>query len=150
MEEKPPPMGVVMGPLSATLLRSKESIERLRQVLLVFLVGLGAGFLRVPVELHPGGLEDADGGRGDLGANAIAGNEGDCVGHENGQGFVDAGSSGSTQQSVQPQPDRQTADALVSAITYVFRVFFADLLGGFVIGRVLPGHELIRAAPTEE
>ena len=52
----------------------------LGKILVVLLESIGAGFLALPLKLHPGGFEDAHRGRGDLGANAVAGDEGDSVG----------------------------------------------------------------------
>ncbi len=40
-----------------------------------------AGLVAVPVEVHAGGLEDAPGGLGQLGAGAVAGDEGHVVRH---------------------------------------------------------------------
>ena len=47
----------------------------------VLLGGADAGLLDVPVELDAGSFEDADCGFGDLGAGAVAGYEGDAMGH---------------------------------------------------------------------
>ena len=40
----------------------------------IFLEGLGAGGVALPLELDAGGFENADGGLGDFGADAVAGN----------------------------------------------------------------------------
>ena len=83
MEAKPPPIGVVTGPFSATRLRSMESIELLGDVLLVLLEGLGAGGIALPLETgsgrRSGAFQDADDGVRDFGADAVAGDQRDSV-----------------------------------------------------------------------
>jgi hypothetical protein len=71
-ERKPPPTGVVIGPLSAT------PFARIAPVLLHH---VRAGVLHVPVELDAGRLEDAAGRLGELGAGPVARNQGDSVRH---------------------------------------------------------------------
>ena len=77
---KPPPMGVVTGPFSATPLRSMDSIERGGNVLAEDLEGLGAGGKALPLEANAGGFEDADDGLRDFRADAVAGDQGYFVG----------------------------------------------------------------------
>ncbi len=57
-------------------------VEVLRNVFLVFLESLGASHEGFPLELEAGGFENADDGIGDFGANAVAGNEGNAMGHK--------------------------------------------------------------------
>ena len=56
-------------------------VELLWNVFLVLLEGLRPGHECFPLELDAGGLENADRGIGDFGANAVAGDEGDAVRH---------------------------------------------------------------------
>ena len=56
-------------------------VQLFRNVLLVFLVGLGAGGEGFPIELEAGSFEDTNGGGGDFGADAVAGDERDFVCH---------------------------------------------------------------------
>ena len=81
-ERKPPPTGVVIGPLSAT----PFALDRLEDVIgqrvsAVLFHHVRAGFLDVPLELDARGFEDAPRRFGQLGADAVAGNEGHGVGH---------------------------------------------------------------------
>ena len=78
---KPPPMGVVTGPLSATLVALDGFVERGGNVLAVDLEGFGAGGEALPLELDAGGFEDADDGLRDFGADAVAGDQGYFVRH---------------------------------------------------------------------
>ncbi len=78
----PPPIGVVTGPLSATLLRFDGFGEIGRDVFAEDLEGFGPGGEALPFELHAGGFEDADDSLRDFGADAVAGDEGDFVCHE--------------------------------------------------------------------
>ena len=81
-ERKPPPTGVVIGPLSATPFRADRLEHVLGQRVAAVLVHhVRAGLLHVPVELDAGRLEHAARRFGQLGADAVAGNEGHCVGH---------------------------------------------------------------------
>ena len=75
----PPPTGVVTGPFSATLLRLIESSSSAGSGRAVLLERHHAGQVRLPLDLQPGALEDRDDGAGDLGADAVAGDERDGV-----------------------------------------------------------------------
>ena len=81
MLAKPPPIGVVTGPFSATRVRSIDSVSSFGMYSLIFLEGLGARLNRLPFKLDAGGFENADGGAGDFRADAIAGNEGNFMRH---------------------------------------------------------------------
>ena len=81
-ERKPPPTGVVIGPLSAIPFRRIESRTSLGQRVAVVLVHhVGARLLDVPVELDAGGLEHAARRLGELGAGAVAGDQGHAMRH---------------------------------------------------------------------
>ena len=76
-ERKPPPTGVVIGPLSAVPFCADRLEHVLGQRVAVVLVHhVRAGVLDVPVELDAGRLEHAAGRLGQLGAGAVAGDQG--------------------------------------------------------------------------
>ena len=70
------------GPFSATLLRLIESSSAAGSVSLVLLERDHAGVVPFPLDVEPGGLEDADDRLGDFRADAVAGNERDDVSHD--------------------------------------------------------------------
>ena len=81
-ERKPPPTGVVIGPLSAT----PFSLDRLEDVVgqrvsAVLVHDVAARVLDVPVELDAGRLEDAPSRLGQLRAGAVAGDQRHSVRH---------------------------------------------------------------------
>ena len=80
-ERKPSPIGVVIGPLSATPFR-RIDVERLlgQRVAAVRVHDVGAGRLDVPLEVDAGRLEHATRRLGELRAGSVAGDEGDTVG----------------------------------------------------------------------
>ena len=81
-ERKPPPTGVVIGPFSAVpFWRIESSVSSGSGLPPFCLHHVGAGVLDVPVELDAGRLEDAAGRLGQLGARAVAGDQGDAVRH---------------------------------------------------------------------
>ena len=80
-ERKPPPRGVVIGPLMAILFWRTDSRTSSGRTEPYFSSGVEAGFAVLEVEGDAGGLEDADGGVHDLGADAVAGDNGDAVRH---------------------------------------------------------------------
>ena len=84
MDEKPPPTGVAVGPLMATLFAGDGVQRGLRQDFAGLLVGFGAALKAVPLEgaagLLAGGFEHGDHLRGDFRADTVAGDEGDLVG----------------------------------------------------------------------
>ena len=81
-ERKPPPTGVVIGPLSATpVSRIASSTARRQRIAAVPVHHVGAGLLHVPVELDAGRLEDAACRLGELGPGAVAGDEDYAVRH---------------------------------------------------------------------
>ena len=92
IEAKPPPMGVVTGPFSATRLRSMEWIELARNVLLVSLEGLGAHGVAFPLKARSGccagAFQYANNGVGHFGADAVSGNQGDGVLFGHSQSFL--------------------------------------------------------------
>ena len=55
--------------------------QALGDVLVVLLIGVGAGCERFPFELDSGRLQDANGSAGHFRSNAIAGNQSDFVSH---------------------------------------------------------------------
>ena len=69
---KPPPTGVVTGPLSATLFRMIESSSSAGSVDPRCSSAVGSRQVRVPLDVEPGGLEDRDDGAGDFGTDAVA------------------------------------------------------------------------------
>ena len=83
MEEKPPPMGVAVGPLDGNFVCCDRVEGGFREDLAVPGVSLSAALEAVPLEgaagLRACGFDDADHGGGDLGADAVAGDEGDLV-----------------------------------------------------------------------
>ena len=68
-------------PLQRHLVRPDRVEQRHRQRLSVLLEGDDAGVLPVPVDVETGGREDTDDGGGDLGTDAVAGNQRDGVSH---------------------------------------------------------------------
>ena len=78
---KPSPTGVVTGPFSPTRVRSIDSISSLGMYSLILLEGLGAYLKRFPLELEPGGFQDAHGRLGDFGPDAVARDKRDLVSH---------------------------------------------------------------------
>ena len=100
---KPPPTGVVIGPLSATLLRRIDSRTRVRERRarardrgLARLDGL-------PLEADARRVEDAGGRLRQLRTDAVAGDQGDSVGHgrdsSDAAGTAAAGSQGGSRPS---------------------------------------------------
>ena len=81
----------MIGPLRATLLRRIDSSTCVRQRRAVLGHDAFAGVLDLPVEGDARGVEDAAGGLRQLGTDAVAGDEGDSVGHT---GIVAAGAVG--------------------------------------------------------
>ena len=81
IERKPDPTGVVVGPLMPTPVVFSDSQRGLRKRVAVRAVLVDAGLVAVPVEVDAGGLEDAAGGLGQLGAGAVSGDEGHVVRH---------------------------------------------------------------------
>ena len=81
MLEKPSPTGVVTGPFKPNV----GALDRLDQffgnVFVILLEGLGARLKNFPLELHAGRFQNAHGGLGNFGANAVAGNKCDLVSH---------------------------------------------------------------------
>ena len=80
-EVKPLPIGVVTGPLSATLLRRIESSSVLRQRFAKFLQRLRARVVSLPFNLDARSFDDAHYVGGDFGADAVAGNQCDTMFH---------------------------------------------------------------------
>ena len=84
-ERKPPPTGVVIGPLSATFVLADRVDRPVRQRVAAELVhDVGAGLPNVPLELDAGRLEDAARRLGELGAGSVPGDERDPVCHGSG------------------------------------------------------------------
>ena len=81
IERKPEPTGVVVGPLMPTPVRLQRLQRGIRERVAVLAVLVDAGLVAVPVEVDAGGLEDAPGGLGQLGAGAVSGDEGHVVRH---------------------------------------------------------------------
>ena len=75
---KPPPTGVVTGPLSATLFRLIESSSSAGSVEPCCSSAPHAGQVRLPLDVEAGGLEDLDDGGGDFRADAVAGDQRDA------------------------------------------------------------------------
>ena len=75
------PTGVVIGPLIATPLRRMLSTTRSGRGVPSRGDGRLAGLLDLPGEPDAGRLEDTDSGLAELGANPIAGDQSDGVGH---------------------------------------------------------------------
>ena len=84
-ERKPPPTGVVIGPLIATPLCS-DRVQHLvgQRVAAVLVHHVAACVLDVPVELDAGRLEHAARRLGQLRAGAVAGDQGHSVRHAGG------------------------------------------------------------------
>ena len=82
-ERKPPPTGRRDRPLQRDAVRADrvEHVARGSGLPPFSLHHVGAGVLDVPVELDAGRLEHAAGRLGQLGAGAVAGDQGDSVGH---------------------------------------------------------------------
>ena len=78
---KPSAIGVVTGPFSATLFRWIDSMQLDRQRLAGALERERRRPVTFPVDRDAGGREDAQDRFGDFGADAVAGNERDGVGH---------------------------------------------------------------------
>ena len=78
---KPSPIGVVTGPLSATLLRRIESSSSAGSAWPVRSNASDAGLVALPVDRDAGGVEDAEDRVGHLRADAVAGDERDGVCH---------------------------------------------------------------------
>ena len=76
---KPPPIGVVTGPFSATLVALDRLIKRRGNVLAVDLEGIGAGGVALPLPLHAGRFKNADHRLRHFRADAVAGNQRNCV-----------------------------------------------------------------------
>ena len=81
-ERKPPPTGVVIGPLSATpVSRIASRTWSGSGIAAVLVHHVGARLLDAPVEVDAGRFEHASRGLGQLGAGAVAGDENDAVRH---------------------------------------------------------------------
>ena len=81
-QRKPVPTGVVIGPLSATPVRRARLDHGVGQrVAAVLGHDVDAGLLDVPVDLDAGRLEHAARGFGQLGADAVAGDQCDAMRH---------------------------------------------------------------------
>ena len=81
IERKPEPTGVVVGPLIPTPVRLIDSRVRWGNGVALLAVDVLARRLLVPLELDPGRLQHPAGGLDELGAGAVAGDQGDRVGH---------------------------------------------------------------------
>ena len=74
----PSPIGVVTGPLSATLFLRIESSSSSRQRLVEALERGHAGVVALPLDVEAGDLEDPHDRLGDFGADAVAGDQRDA------------------------------------------------------------------------
>ena len=80
-ERKPVPTGVVIGALSATLVRRQDSMTRVGHGRADLGHDVDAGLLDLPLDVDAGGLDAELGGLGQLGADAVAGDQGHFMGH---------------------------------------------------------------------
>ena len=74
-ERKPPPIGVSSGPLSASSVLSDRLDGLVRHRVVELVDGRHAREAAIPIELRAGGFENANGGVGDVGPDAVAGNQ---------------------------------------------------------------------------
>ncbi len=81
-DRNPSPIGVVIGPLSATPLRRMDASGRVGQrIACVRRHHVGAGGLNIPLEIDARGVEHAPGCLGEFGSDPVSGDECHCVGH---------------------------------------------------------------------
>ena len=80
-ERKPVPIGVVIGPFSATPLAFTDASVVLGERCAGLLHDVDARLADVPVEVDARRLEDAAGRLGELRPGPVAGDEGDAMGH---------------------------------------------------------------------
>ena len=77
----PLPMGVVIGPLSPTVLRLSEASVSSGQYVALALQRRHARLAHVPLDAHAGRVKDTAGGARDFGTDPVAGNERHQIGH---------------------------------------------------------------------